>query len=52
MSSISFLWLAAATAVFVAANGVLKTYAVKGGVPVLLGASGGDIWGQKMAVSA
>jgi small multidrug resistance pump len=38
MSSVSFLWLAAATAVFVAANGVLKTYAVKGGVPVLVGA--------------
>jgi small multidrug resistance pump len=38
MSSVSFLWLAAATAVFVAANGVLKTYAVKGGLPVLVGA--------------
>lgn len=38
MSGITFLWLSAATAVFVAANGVLKTYAVKGGLPVLLGA--------------
>lgn len=38
MSGLTFLWLSAATAVFVAANGVLKTYAVKGGLPVLLGA--------------
>ena len=38
MNAITFLWLGAATAVFVAANGVLKTYAVKGGLPVLLGA--------------
>jgi len=38
VSGVSFLWLGAATAVFVAANAVLKTYAVKGGVPVLLGA--------------
>jgi glucose uptake protein len=38
MGGISFLWLGAATAVFVAANGVLKTYAVKGGWPVLVGA--------------
>ena len=38
MSLASFLWLGASTAVFVAANGVLKTYAVKGGLPVLLGA--------------
>lgn len=38
MSGISFLWLGLATAVFVAANGVLKTYAVKGGWPVLAGA--------------
>lgn len=38
MSGMAFLWLAAATAVFVAANGVLKTYALKGGVPVLVGA--------------
>lgn len=38
MGAISFLWLGAATAVFVAANGVLKTYAVKGGWPVLVGA--------------
>lgn len=34
----TFLWLGAATAVFVAANAVLKTYAVKGGLPVLVGA--------------
>jgi small multidrug resistance pump len=38
MNAASFLWLGAATCVFVAANGVLKTYAVKGGVPVLAGA--------------
>ena len=38
MSGITFLWLGFATAVFVAANGVLKVFAVKGGVPVLLGA--------------
>lgn len=38
MSGLSFLWLGAATAVFVAANGVLKTYAVKGGPPILIGA--------------
>ena len=38
MSGFSFLWLGAATAVFVAANAVLKTYAVKGGVPVLVAA--------------
>ncbi len=38
MSGITFLWLGLATAVFVAANGVLKVFAVKGGVPVLLGA--------------
>ena len=38
MSGITFLWLGAATAVFVAANGVLKGYAVKGGLPVLIGA--------------
>ena len=38
MSGLSFLWLGAATAVFVAANAVLKTYAVKGGVPILAGA--------------
>ncbi len=40
MSGISFLWLGLATAVFVAANAVLKVYAVKGGLPVLLGALG------------
>lgn len=38
MSGVTFLWLGLATAVFVAANAVLKTYAVKGGVPVLAGA--------------
>ncbi|WP_333818211.1 hypothetical protein [Tabrizicola sp.] len=38
MSGISFLWLGLATAVFVAANAVLKVYAAKGGLPVLLGA--------------
>ncbi len=38
MSGIAYLWLAGSTAVFVAANAVLKVYAVKGGVPVLLGA--------------
>lgn len=38
MGAISFVWLGAATAVFVAANGALKTYAVKGGWPVLVGA--------------
>jgi small multidrug resistance pump len=38
MSALTFLWLGASTAVFVAANGVLKTYAVKGGMPVLIGA--------------
>lgn len=38
MSGITFLWLTTATTVFVAANGVLKTYAGKGGLAVLLGA--------------
>ena len=38
MSGVTFLWLGVATAVFVAANAVLKTYAVKGGLPVLVGA--------------
>ena len=38
MNLITFLWLGASTAVFVAANGVLKSYAIKGGVPVLIGA--------------
>jgi small multidrug resistance pump len=33
-----FAWLAASTAVFVAANAVLKTYAVQGGWWVLTGA--------------
>lgn len=38
MTVITFLWLGAATAVFVAANAVLKTYAVKGGPLILFGA--------------
>ena len=38
MAALTFLWLGAATAAFVAANGVLKVYAQKGGVPVLVGA--------------
>lgn len=38
MNAVAFLWLGASTGVFVAANAVLKTYAVKGGLPVLLGA--------------
>lgn len=38
MSAVTFLWLALATAVFVGANAILKVYAVKGGLPVLVGA--------------
>ena len=38
MSAVTFLWLGLATAVFVGANAVLKVYAVKGGLPVLVGA--------------
>lgn len=38
MGVTSFLWLGAATVVFVAANGALKVYATKGQVPVLIGA--------------
>jgi small multidrug resistance pump len=38
MTALSFLWLGAATAVFVAANAVLKIYATKGGPAVLIGA--------------
>jgi glucose uptake protein len=38
MSGLGFLWLGVSTAVFVAANAVLKAYAVKGGLPVLVGA--------------
>lgn len=38
MTAISFLWLGLATAVFVAANAVLKVYAVKGALPVLVAA--------------
>lgn len=38
MTALTFLWLGAATAVFVAANAVLKVYATKGQIPVLIGA--------------
>jgi small multidrug resistance pump len=38
MTSVTFLWLGAATAVFVTANAVLKVYATKGSLPVLIGA--------------
>ena len=38
MSGITFLWLGLATSVFVGANAVLKVYAVKGGLPVPIGA--------------
>lgn len=38
MNLSTVLWLAASTAVFVAANGVLKQYAIKGGLPILIGA--------------
>jgi small multidrug resistance pump len=38
MTGITFLWLGAATTVFVAANAVLKVYATKGAIPVLIGA--------------
>jgi glucose uptake protein len=38
MGALTFQWLVAATTVFVAANAVLKIYAQKGGVPVLVGA--------------
>ena len=38
MSAVTFLWLGLATAVFVGANAILKVYAVKGGLPVLVGA--------------
>ncbi|MFC3087611.1 hypothetical protein [Tabrizicola soli] len=38
MTALAFLWLAAATVVFVAANGVLKVYAIKGQPGVLIGA--------------
>jgi small multidrug resistance pump len=34
----TFVWLSAATAVFVAANAVLKIYATKGQLPILIGA--------------
>ena len=38
MNGLTFVWLSAATCVFVAANAVLKVYATKGQVPVLIGA--------------
>ena len=38
MAPVIYLWLASSTVVFMAANAVLKTYATKGGVPVLIGA--------------
>lgn len=38
MNAIVLGWLAASTAVFMAANSVLKIYAAKGGIPVLIGA--------------
>lgn len=38
MSGVLFAWLAALTAVFVAANAALKTYALQGGIWVLVGA--------------
>lgn len=38
MNLVTVLWLGASTAVFVVANGVLKQYAIKGGMPVLIGA--------------
>lgn len=38
MNAMSFVWLSAATAVFVAANAVLKVYATKGQPPILIGA--------------
>ena len=40
MTPVSFVWLAASTGVFVGANALLKTYAVKGGVWLLLLALG------------
>lgn len=38
MNLVTLAWLAASTAVFVAANGVLKTYTQEGGLWVLVGA--------------
>lgn len=38
MTGATYLWLAGSTAVFMTANAVLKVYAVKGGLPVLIGA--------------
>jgi small multidrug resistance pump len=38
MSGVTFLWLGAATGVFVAANAVLKIYATRGQLAVLIGA--------------
>jgi drug/metabolite transporter (DMT)-like permease len=38
MNWVTLAWLGASTAVFVAANGVLKTYAQQGGIWALVGA--------------
>ena len=38
MTAMTLMWLSAATCVFVAANAVLKVYATKGQLPVLIGA--------------
>jgi glucose uptake protein len=38
MNGMTFVWLSAATCVFVAANAVLKVYATKGQLSVLIGA--------------
>lgn len=38
MNGMTVVWLSAATVVFVAANAVLKVYATKGQLPILIGA--------------
>ncbi|MBS3981437.1 MAG: hypothetical protein KGZ77_16815 [Rhodobacteraceae bacterium] len=38
MTAMTFVWLSGATAVFVAANAILKVYATKGQLPILIGA--------------
>ena len=38
MNAVVLAYLAVSTAVFMVANATLKTYAVKGGLPILLGA--------------
>lgn len=38
MTAMTLMWLSVATCVFVAANAVLKVYATKGQLPVLIGA--------------